>query len=78
MGIFGSPRFTKASALAMRAAAAFQDTRWFMNTFAYFPLSFWLQEFQGSRRENFQDGEFRNGCDGCIPCNPDNKHAARW
>lgn len=39
-GILGSPKFTKASAHVKRSIAAFQDTRWFINTFTYFALSF--------------------------------------
>lgn len=39
-GIFGSPRFTKHSARAIRPNAAFHDTRWSMNTLTYSFLSF--------------------------------------
>lgn len=50
IGIFGSPKFTKASARAMRAIATFQETRWFINAFTYFPLSFCLEDGPGSSR----------------------------
>lgn len=77
IGILGSPKFTKASARAMRAIATFQDTRWFINTFTYFPLSFCLEKSPRSLGKDLMVVKEGWGYDACLPCNPDNKHAAR-
>lgn len=74
-GILGSPKFTKASARAILPAAAFQDTRWFMNTLTYFPLSFCIEEPLGLVTGNSQEKPMILVC--YLPCNLDNKHAVK-